>query len=144
MKEKVKIQNKGGRKPKVNPKTNRYVFRLTDEENAKFLALFDQSGMDNKAEFVISMLFEKEIKTVKIDKGTVDFYMRLTSFHSQFRAIGVNYNQIVKLLYSQFSDQKASAYLYKLEKQTAEMVQIFKKVIELMEEFDEKYLKKEC
>lgn len=144
MKEKIKIQNKGGRKPKVNPKTNRYVFRLTDEENAKFLALFDQSGMDNKAEFVISMLFEKEIKTVKIDKGTVDFYMRLTSFHSQFRAIGVNYNQIVKLLYSQFSDQKASAYLYKLEKQTAEMVQIFKKVIELMEEFDEKYLKKEC
>lgn len=144
MKEKIKIQNKGGRKPKVNPKTNRYVFRLTDEENAKFLALFDQSRMDNKAEFVISMLFEKEIKTVKIDKGTVDFYMRLTSFHSQFRAIGVNYNQIVKLLYSQFSDQKASAYLYKLEKQTAEMVQIFKKVIELMEEFDEKYLKKEC
>ena len=144
MKEKVKIQNKGGRKPKVNPKTNRYVFRLTDEENAKFLALFDQSGMDNKAEFVISMLFEKEIKTVEIDKGTVDFYMRLTSFHSQFRAIGVNYNQIVKLLYSQFSDKKASAYLYKLEKETAEMVQILKKVIELMEEFDEKYLKKEC
>ena len=144
MKEKIKIQNKGGRKPKVNPKTNRYVFRLTDEENAKFLALFDQSGMDNKAEFVISMLFEKEIKTVKIDKGTVDFYMRLTSFHSQFRAIGVNYNQIVKLLYSQFSDKKASAYLYKLEKETAEMVQILKKVIELMEEFDEKYLKKEC
>lgn len=142
MKEKIKIQNKGGRKPKVNPKTNRYVFRLTDEENAKFLALFDQSGMDNKAEFVITMLFEKEIKTVKIDKGTVDFYMRLTSFHSQFRAIGVNYNQTVKLLYSQFSDKKVSAYLYKLEKQTAEMVQIFKKVIELMEEFDRKYLKR--
>ena len=68
--------------------------------------------------------------------------MRLTSFHSQFRAIGVNYNQIVKLLYSQFADKKASAYLCKLEKQTAEMVQIFKKVIELMEEFDRKYLKR--
>lgn len=143
MKEKIKIQNKGGRKPKVNPKTNRYVFRLTDEENAKFLALFDQSGMDNKANFVVSILFGKEIKSVKIDKGTVDFYMRLTSFHSQFRSVGVNYNQIVKLLYSQFSDKKASAYLYKLEKQTAEMVQIFKRVIEVTEEFDRKYLKNE-
>lgn len=141
MKEKIKIQNKGGRKPKVNPKTNRYVFRLTDEENAKFLALFDQSGMDNKANFVVSILFGKEIKSVKIDKGTVDFYMRLTSFHSQFRSVGVNYNQIVKLLYSQFSDKKAPAYLYKLEKQTAEMVQIFKRVIEVTEEFDRKYLK---
>ncbi|HCU44659.1 MAG TPA: hypothetical protein DF610_06945 [Sphingobacterium sp.] len=142
MKEKIKIQNKGGRKPKVNYKTNRYVFRLTDEENAKFLALFDQSGMDNKAKFVVSILFGKEIKSVKIDKGTVDFYMRLTSFHSQFRSVGVNYNQIVKLLYSQFSDKKASAYLCKLEKQTAEMVQIFKRVMEVTEEFDRKYLKR--
>ncbi len=109
MEEKIRKQNKGGRKPKVNPKANRYVFRLTDEENTKFLALFDQSGMDNKAKFVVSILFGKEIKSVKIDKGTVDFYMRLTSFHSQFRSIGVNYNQIVKQLYSQFSDRKASA-----------------------------------
>lgn len=134
-----KKKNKGGRKPKLNPAQNRYMFRLTDEENAKFLALFDQSGMDNKAKFVVSILFGKEIKSVKIDKGTVDFYMRLTSFHSQFRSIGVNYNQIVKQLYSQFSDRKASAYLYKLEKQTAEMVQIFTRVIELTEEFDRKY-----
>lgn len=140
MEEKIRKQNKSGRKPKINPKANRYVFRLTDEENVKFLALFDQSGMDNKAKFVVSILFGKEIKSVKIDKGTVNFYMRLTSFHSQFRSIGVNYNQIVKLLYSQFSDRKASAYLYKLEKQTAEMVQIFKRVIELTEEFDKKYL----
>lgn len=115
MVEKITKQNKGGRKPKVNLKANRYVFRLTDEENAKFLALFDQSGMDNKAKFVVSILFGKEIKSVKIDKGTVDFYMRLTSFHSLFRSVGVNYNQIVKQLYSQFSDKKASAYLYKLE-----------------------------
>ncbi|RBI92168.1 hypothetical protein DSC47_10715 [Elizabethkingia miricola] len=139
MEEMNKKKNKGGRKPKLNPAQNRYMFRLTDEENAKFLALFDQSGMDNKAKFVVSILFGKEIKSVKIDKGTVDFYMRLTSFHSQFRSIGVNYNQIVKQLYSQFSDRKASAYLYKLEKQTAEMVQIFTRVIELTEEFDRKY-----
>ncbi len=143
MEEMNRKQNKGGRKPKVNPKMNRYVFRLTDEENAKFLALFDQSGIDNKARFVVSMLFGKEIKSVKIDKGTVDFYMRLTSFHSQFRSVGVNYNQIVKLLYSRFSEKKASAYLYKLEKKTAELVQLFKNVVELMDEFEAKYLKKE-
>jgi len=141
MEEKIRKQNKGGRKPKVNPKTNRYVFRLTDEENAKFLALFDQSGMDNKAKFIVSMVFGKDFKSIKIDKGTVDFYMRLTSFHSQFRSVGVNYNQFVKLLYSKFSEKKASAYLYKLEKQTVEMAQIFKKVVELTEEFDRKYLK---
>lgn len=83
-------RNKGGRKPKLNPSTHRYVFRLTDEENAKLLSLFEASGMPNKAKFIISQVFGKEMKSVKIDKGTVDFYMRLTSFHSQFRAIGVN------------------------------------------------------
>ena len=142
MENKNRKQNKGGRKPKVNPKMNRYVFRLTDEENAKFLTLFDQSGMDNKARFIISLLFGKEMKSVKIDKGTVDFYMRLTSFYSQFRSVGVNYNQIVKLLNTNFSEKKALAYLYKLEKQTVEMIAIFKKVVELINEFDKKYMKK--
>ncbi|MFV0572460.1 MAG: conjugal transfer protein MobA [Xanthomarina gelatinilytica] len=136
-------QNKGGRKPKLNPSIHRHVFRLTDEENAKLLSLFEASGMSNKAKFIISQVFGKEMKTVKIDKGTVDFYMRLTSFHSQFRAIGVNYNQIVKLLYRHFSEKKAAAFLYKLEKQTIELVQLCQKIIQLTEEFQAHYLKKQ-
>src|SRR5690606_2582517 len=137
-----KKQNKGGRIPKTDPSIHRHVFRLTDEENAKLLSLFEASGMPNKAKFIISLLFSKEMKTVKIDKGTVDFYMRLTSFHSQFRLIGVNYNQIVKLLYNKFSERKAAAFLYKLEKQTVEMAILYQKIIQLTEEFEAKYLKK--
>jgi hypothetical protein len=68
--------------------------------------------------------------------------MRLTSFHSQFRSIGVNYNQVVKLLYKNFSEKKAAAFLYKLEKQTAEMAVLCQKIIQLSEEFDAEYLKK--
>lgn len=136
-------QNKGGRKPKLNPSTHRHVFRLTDEENAKLLTLFEASGMPNKAKFIIALLFNKEMKSVKIDKGTVDFYTRMTSFHSQFRSIGVNYNQIVKMLYRNFSEKKASAYLYKLEKQTAEMAVLCQKIVQLTEEFEAKYLKKQ-
>lgn len=137
-----KKRNTGGRTPKTDPSIHRHVFRLTAEENAKLLSLFEASGMPNKAKFIISVLFGKDIKTVKIDKGTVDFYMRLTSFHSQFRSVGVNYNQIVKLLYSHFSQKKAAAYLYKLEKQTAEIAVLCKKIIQLTEEFQTKHLKK--
>lgn len=135
-------QNKGGRKPKTDPSIHRHVFRLTEKENAKLLSLFEASGMTNKAKFIISLLFSKEMKSVKIDKGTVDFYMRLTSFHSQFRSIGVNYNQIVKLLYKNFSEKKAAAFLYKLEKQTAEMAILCQKIIQISEEFEAKHLKK--
>ena len=138
-----KKQNKGGRTPKSDPSIHRHVFRLTDEENAKLLSLFEASGMPNKAKFIISLLFGNEMKSVKIDKGTVDFYMRLTSFHSQFRSVGVNYNQIVKLLYKNFSEKKAAAFLYKLEKQTAEMAMLCQKIIQISEEFETKYLKKQ-
>ncbi|HAY3552826.1 hypothetical protein KRE47_07905 [Elizabethkingia meningoseptica] len=131
-----------GRPPKIDPAKIRYSISFNEKENARFLALFDESGMRVKAHFITSCIFGKTLKTVRIDKGTIDFYMRLTSFHSQFRSVGVNYNQIVKLLYANFSDKKASAYLYKLEKQTIEMIEIFKKVMELTNEFEEKYLKK--
>ncbi|MDN3706694.1 conjugal transfer protein MobA [Myroides ceti] len=132
-----------GRPLKTDPAIFRYSLSLNEEENARFLALFDQSGMQVKAHFIRSCIFDKTVKTIQIDKGTVDFYMRLTTFHSQFRTVGVNYNQIIKLLYKNFSEKKASAYLFKLEKQTAEMAMLCRKIIELTEEFETKYLKKQ-
>ena len=134
---------KTGRRLKEDPAKFRYTISFTEEEHSRFLSLFDQSGMLVKAHFITSCIFEKTIKTIQIDKGTVDFYMRLTSFHSQFRSVGVNYNQIVKLLYKNFSEKKASAYLYKLEKQTVEMVILCQNIIQLMEEFEAKHLKKQ-
>ena len=88
--------NKGGRKPKADPSIHRYVFRLTDEENVKFLTLFEQSGMKVMAHFITACIFQKPIKTVKFDMNAVDFHTRLPNFYIQFRAGGVNYNKIVK------------------------------------------------
>lgn len=139
--ENKKKSKKTGRPRKTDPAKIRYTISLNEEEHARFLDLFDKSGMQVKAHFITSCIFNKPIKTVHIDKGTVDYYMRLTSFHTQFRSVGVNYNQIVKLLYRNFSEKKAAAFLYKLEKQTLEMVQLFHKVIKLTEEFEENYLK---
>ena len=139
---KKNINRKGGRPPKVDPAKIRYSVSFTQEEHARFLTLFEKSGMQVKAHFITAQIFGKEMKSVKIDKGTVDYYMRLTSFHSQFRGIGVNYNQLVKLLYHHFSEKKAAAFLYKLEKQTAEMASLCQKIVQLTEEFEVKYLKK--
>lgn len=133
-------RNKGGRKPKLNPSTHRHVFRLNDEENARLLSLFERSGMHNKAKFIISLLLEREIKTVKIDLQAMEYHTQLTKFFSLFRSIGVNYNQVVKILYRNFSEKKAAAYLYRLEKQTIEMAALCKNIIELTQEFESKYL----
>lgn len=134
---------KTGRHPKEDPATIRYTISFNQKEHLRFLELFEQSGMQVKAHFITACIFQKTVKTVKFDKGTIDFYMRLTSFHSQFRAIGVNYNQIVKLLYSRFTEKKAAAFLFKLEKETARIAVLCQEIIKLSDEFDTKYLDKE-
>ncbi len=135
--------SKGGRKPKKDPAIHRYSISLNDTENAQFLTLFEQSGMKVMAHFITACIFQKTVKTVKIDMDAVDFHTRLTNFYSQFRAVGVNYNEIVKILYRNFSEKKASAYLFKLEKQTAEMADLCRKIIELTQEFEKKHLQKD-
>jgi hypothetical protein len=134
--------NQGGRKPKADPCSHHYSFKMNDEENAQFLALFDASGLKNKSQFITSCIFDRKLKVVKVDKAAMDYYMRLTTFHSQFRAIGVNYNQVTKAIKSTFTDKKALAFLYKLEKATLELVAIHKQIQDLTAEFERKYLNK--
>ena len=130
MEEKNRKQiKKSGRKPKIDPAVHRYSI--------------NQSEMKVIAHFITACIFQKTVKTVKIDMDALDYHEKLTRFFSQFRAIGTNYNQVVKILYRNFSEKKAGTYLFKLEKETIELVKVTKEVIRLTQEFEEKYLKKE-
>lgn len=132
-------RRKGGRNPKEKPAVFRYSIRMNVDENDTFLSLFELSGETVKAHFIASCIFNKPVKVVKIDKGMQDYYMRLTTFFGQYRAIGTNYNQVVKALKSNFAEKKALAFLYKLEKATLELVTLQKQMIELTEEFEQRY-----
>lgn len=131
---------KGGRNPKLNKATHRYVFRLTDEENDRFLTLFEKSGLSTKAKFIVAVLFERRINSVIMDKGAMEYCSKLSEFYGQFRAIGVNYNQVVKILHTNFSDKKTIAYIAKLEKQTLELASICKEILILSKKFEGDYL----
>jgi hypothetical protein len=117
-----------GRKPKTDPFRNRLSFSLNDTDYNKFLTLFEQSGLSDRARFIASCVFKREWKVVKIDKATMDYYMRLTTFYAQFRAIGNNYNQVTKALKSTFTEKKALAFLYKLEQATRELIAINQRI----------------
>lgn len=135
-------KHKGGRHPKDDPATFRYSISLTAAENAKFLTLFEQSGMNVMAHFITACIFQKTITTVKIDKAAIDYHVKLTGLFAQFRAIGVNYNQLIKILYNNFTEKKAAAALYKLEKHTIELAMLGQKIIELTNEFEVNHLNK--
>ncbi|MDR1666733.1 MAG: MobA protein [Bacteroidales bacterium] len=131
-----------GRKPKADPCRHRYAIYMNDAENVHFLSLCEDAAMQDKSRFIKSFLFQKELKVVKINKAAMDYYMRLTTFYAQFRAIGNNYNQVTKALKSTFTEKKALAFLYKLEKATMELVALNQKIIDLTKEFEAKWLQK--
>lgn len=133
-------RGKGGRPPKNDPAKHRLTVNLTDTQHAGFLAMFEQSGVNSLSAFISARIFGDEFRVVKTDASAVEFTAKLTALHSQFRSVGVNYNQIVKELHSNFGEKKALALLYKLEKATVELAGIGREVMQLCEQFKEKYL----
>ena len=120
-------KRKAGRYPKNNKCTHCVMVRFDDVEWARFLTLYEQSGVYAKAVFV------------KVDKTMVDFYEKLSSFHAQFRGVAINYNQVVKELRSHFSEKKAMALLYRLEGLTRQMMEQGQKIVALAKEAKERW-----
>ena len=131
-----------GRKPKSDPADYKYSFRLNAEENSRFERLLAESEAKDRTRFIKKALFGGTLRVVKIDKATMDYYVRLTEFHRQFQALGNNYNQVVRAVKNNFGEKRAMALLYKLEKSNLELMLVCKKVMALTEEYARKWLQR--
>ena len=138
----MKKKSKYGRNPKLNPKTHCVMVRFDDVEWNRFLTMYEESNVYAKAVFLKAHFFEQKFKVLKVDKTLVDYYTKLSDFHAQFRAVGTNYNQVVKELRLHFSEKKAMALLYKLEQHTVELVKLSRQIVELSREMEAKWSQK--
>ena len=123
----------------MDTKTHCVMVRFDDGEWNRFLAMYERSGVYAKAVFLKEQFFGRTFRVVTVDKGLVDYYTKLSDFHAQFRAIGTNYNQVVKELRSHFSEKKTMALLYKLEKCTEELAALSHRIVELSKEMEAKW-----
>ena len=136
----MKKKSKYGRNPKLNPKTHCVMVRFDDVEWNRFLTMYEESNMYAKAVFLKAHFFGQKFKVLKVNKTLVDYYTKLSDFHAQFRAIGTNYNQVVKELRIHFSEKKAMALLYKLEKTIpSTFVKLSREIVELSREMYAKW-----
>lgn len=126
---------------KNDPSVFRYSVNLNSVENAKFQSMFLKSGQKNLSRFILSMIFGREMKLVVIDKAGRDFYMRLTNIYAQYKAVGVNYNQTVKAIKTNFSEKRAVVLLRKLNDDTNKLISITNEVLTLAREFEDIYIK---
>ena len=113
------------------------MVRFDDSEWNDFLSMFEKSGVYARSAFLKAHFFGQPFKVLKVDKTLVDYYTKLSDFHAQFRAVGTNYNQVVKELRLHFSEKKAMALLYKLEQHTIELVKLSRQIVELSRELKE-------
>ena len=131
-------RKRGGRIPKLNPKSHHVMLRFDDDEWMKFLVMYEQTDVKAKAVFAKARIFGEPFKVLREDKTLVEYYTKLSSFHSQYRMIGNNYNQVVKAVHSgELTEKKALALLYKLEQLTVELVSLNKEIIRLTKEFEQ-------
>lgn len=70
------------------------MLRFDDDEWMKFLVMYEQTDVKAKAVFAKARIFGEPFKVLREDKTLVEYYTKLSSFHSQYRMIGNNYNQI--------------------------------------------------
>lgn len=111
------------------------MVRFTDTEFVRFLTLYEQSGVPSKAVFIKARVFSEPFRVIKVDRMGLDYYQKLSTLFAQFRSVGVNYNQVVVALKSNFTEKKAMALLFKLEKLTLELALIGGEVVQLTNEF---------
>ena len=115
-------RNRGGRNPKLDPATNRITVNFISKEYNEFLTKFERSGMTSKSAFIKARIFGEPFHVVTFDKSQHEYYAKLSDFHSQFRMVGNNYNKTLKELKTRFSERRAMALVYRLEKYMMQLV----------------------
>lgn len=115
-------KRKAGRPRKADKKIHRVAVRFTEEENIRFLTLFERSGKKTRSEFLVDKVLNTPMKIIRYDKTFHDYIVKLSSIPAQVKAIGNNYNQVMDYLFQHFERKKALRLLYPLEQAIIELV----------------------
>lgn len=119
-----------------------HAFKLNEEDNNVFLKLFNRSGIKNKSKFITSILFNRPLKVIQVDKTGLDFCAQLTDFYNQYQKIGVNYNQVVRKINASLNKENAEYYVAILKETTIELVAVSEQIFKLSKAFERRWLQK--
>lgn len=134
--------SRGGRPPKIRATAFRCSVNFTAAEKATLLAMQEKSGVESLSAFIKRQLFGKPFKVFVVDENTRIFIDRLSSFNAQYRTLGVEYDEVVRMLRRNFTEKKAMKALYNLERTTIELIKLNREIVALAKEFDVRWSQK--
>ena len=84
-KKRPRTRGKGGRLPKPNPAIRRETVNLDEAGHARFLTMFEQSGLLSKSKFIAARIFNEEftLELVELNRRIVELSQKLASHGSQ-------------------------------------------------------------
>ena len=111
-----------GRPTTTDPRVHRYNFKLTTEENIRFKQMLCKAGLEhNRSRFIVKKIFSEESVVIRRDPSKTQFVARLNDFYFQFQRIGNNYNQIVKVINTHFTNIAIPHQIAALGQRTREL-----------------------
>ena len=125
-------EHRSERKKVEKPRWDNWHVRLPnlkDQHNA--IDLFQRSGAETKTVFVRGRILGDSFKIITVDKSAVEYYGKLSELTAQIHKIGVLYNQVVRAINAYHSVKTAQIMLEKLERLSAQIIELQQKTIDL-------------
>ena len=125
-------EHRSERKRVEKPRWDNWHVRLPNlKDQQKAIDLFQRSGAETKSDFVRGRILGDSFKIITVDKSAVEYYRKLSELTAQIHKIGVLYNQVVRAINAYHSVKTAQIMLEKLERLSAQIIELQQKTIDL-------------
>ena len=125
-------EHRSERKKVEKPRWDNWHVRLPNlKDQQKAIDLFQRSGAETKSDFVRGRILGDSFKIITVDKSAVEYYRKLSELTAQIHKIGVLYNQVVRAINAYHSVKNAQIMLEKLERLSAQIIELQQKTIDL-------------
>ena len=113
--------------------------RLPDpKDQLRVIDLYHRSGSMSKSEFVRARLLGEHFKVITVDRSTVEYHRKLSELTAQVHKIGVNYNQVVRLMRLYTAEKSVKTLLQELILLTEELTVLQEQTVSLTIDYRKK------
>lgn len=133
-------ENRYGHRNTVEvPHWDRWDTRMPDvKDQLRAIDLYNKSGAVSKSDFVRARILGESFKVITVDKSAVEYHRKLSELTAQVHKIGVNYNQVVRLMRLYTAEKSIQALLWELIGLTQELTALQEKAVSLTIDYREK------
>ena len=134
-----KEEHRSERKAAEKPRWDNWHVRLPNpKDQQRAIDLFHKSGAETKSDFVRARILGEHFKVITVDKSAVEYYRKLSELTAQVHKIGVNYNQVVRLMRLYTAEKSIQALLWELIGLTKELTALQEKAVSLTIDYRER------